>query len=354
MKGIKIAINTIKLLLVAAVLFFGGIILYGTITEYKPVPESHETTAILGKTTNKAVTDTIRLLNWNIGYGGLGEEMDFFYDGGKSVRAPKATWDKDMRGILETLTRHSAIDFYLIQEVDVASKRSYYINQFDSIGSVLDNYSSAFAVNYNVQHVPLPFTRPLGKVYSGVATYSAHTVSEAARYQYPGSFSWPTRIFFLDRCFLVTAIPWNGQTLIIINTHNSAYDDTGELKAQEMSMLMKFATNEYNKGNYVIIGGDFNQCPPTFNAHTFEPSGFEGYAPPAMPDSYIPDGWETAYDASVPTNRHLDRPLSDNSFKTVIDFYIVSPNVQVNTVKGIDLGFAYSDHQPVYLEVILK
>jgi endonuclease/exonuclease/phosphatase family metal-dependent hydrolase len=352
-KGIKIAFTLLKLVLVLAVLFFGGIILYGTITEYKPKPESHEAISVNEVPGSQTPSDTIRLLNWNIGFGGLGAEMDFFYDGGKSVRAPRTVWDKDMNGILQTLTQSSNIDFYLLQEVDVASKRSYFVNQFDSIGDYLQRYASAFAVNYNVQHVPLPFTRPLGKVYSGVATFSAHQVAEAQRYQYPGSFPWPTRIFFLDRCFLVTAIPWKSSTLLVINTHNSAYDETGELKAQEMAMLMNYATDAYKKGHYVIIGGDFNQCPPGFNPHAYEPDGFTGFAPPAMPDNFIPDGWKTAFDDQVPTNRHLDRPFSDASFKTVIDFYIVSPNVQIQTIQGIDLNFAYSDHQPVYLEVTL-
>jgi hypothetical protein len=39
---------------------------------------------------------------------------------------------------------------------------------------------------------------------------------------------------------------------------------------------------------------------------------------------------------------------------TVINFYLLSPNVQAQSVKTIDVGFAYSDHQPVIARMRLK
>lgn len=37
-----------------------------------------------------------------------------------------------------------------------------------------------------------------------------------------------------------------------------------------------------------------------------------------------------------------------------IDGFIVSPNVEVTSVETLDAGFAYSDHNPVKLQVKLK
>jgi hypothetical protein len=37
----------------------------------------------------------------------------------------------------------------------------------------------------------------------------------------------------------------------------------------------------------------------------------------------------------------------------VIDGFIVSPNVQVDSVETVDAGFEFSDHNPVMLHVTL-
>ncbi|UPT64070.1 MAG: hypothetical protein M0D54_05870 [Hyphomonadaceae bacterium JAD_PAG50586_4] len=36
---------------------------------------------------------------------------------------------------------------------------------------------------------------------------------------------------------------------------------------------------------------------------------------------------------------------------TTIDGFVVSPNVAVESVRGFDLGFEHTDHQPVRLRV---
>jgi len=60
-----------------------------TITDYKPEPIE----IIVEKGSNGGITNlqqnTFSLINWNIGYAGLGQEMDFFYDGGEGVRPTK-------------------------------------------------------------------------------------------------------------------------------------------------------------------------------------------------------------------------------------------------------------------------
>ena len=69
----------------------------------------------------------------------------------------------------------------------------------------------------------------------------------------------------------------------------------------------------------------------------------------------MPEGWTWAFDPSVPTNRKLASSFeADKTFTTLIDFYLVSPNVQVESVEGVDLAFENSDHQPVKLSIQLK
>ncbi|NJM15622.1 MAG: hypothetical protein HC896_09855 [Bacteroidales bacterium] len=78
----------------------------------------------------------------------------------------------------------------------------------------------------------------------------------------------------LDRCFLLQRFGLsNGKQLVVINTHNSAYDD-GTLRNLQMNYLKTILKNEQASGNYIIVGGDWNQCPPGFipnyNGHVFD------------------------------------------------------------------------------------
>ena len=50
--------------------------------------------------------------------------------------------------------------------------------------------------------------------------------------------------------------------LVIINLHLEAYDD-GSAREKQMKVLKDIMVKEYEKGNYVIVGGDFNQTFPT-------------------------------------------------------------------------------------------
>ena len=62
-------------------------------------------------------------------------------------------------------------------------------------------------------------------------------------------------------------------------------------------------------------------------------------------------GWEWVYDANVPTNRKVTEAYKrDETFTTIIDFYLVSPNINIEITQGVDLDFKYADHQPVYIE----
>ena len=69
------------------------------------------------------------ILSWNIGYGALGDDADFFLDGGKEVRASsKERVHENLQNIIKKIKALNS-DIAMLQEVDVNSKRSYGINQ---------------------------------------------------------------------------------------------------------------------------------------------------------------------------------------------------------------------------------
>lgn len=346
----------VKIVLASAVLFglyVLGAILYAQFSDYKPKPEEQAEVIIPSQQLPALDKDTLVFYDWNIGYCGLGKESDFFYDGGKMVRPTQALSDKNLKGVLETLKKWKEdADFINIQEIDRASRRSYHVDQLQKAYDVLDGYKAAFSKNYDVKFVPLPFLEPMGKVLGGIATfYKFQDTDTPVKYAFPSNFSWPKGLFFLDRCFMKMRFNLkNGKQLVFINTHNSAYDG-GELKKQEMKYFKKFIVDEYAKGNYVIVGGDWNQIPPGYKPLK-EKSDYEEMP---IPSDFADTGWKFAFDSTTPTNRKVDKAyVAGETYTTVIDFFLLSPNIELVEVKGINNGFEYADHQPVRMVCKLK
>ncbi|MEM1214232.1 MAG: endonuclease/exonuclease/phosphatase family protein [Bacteroidota bacterium] len=356
----------LRILLALTVLFLayvGITLLLGTLGDWQP-PASEEAEVVRTSDGPDVITDSvISLALWNIGYAGLGEESDFFFDNGgfftagdHMVRPPQAYMEKNIAGA-RLFTSSTQADFFLFQEVDRNSKRSYFIDQGDTLANQRPDYAAAFAANYQVSRVPLPILTPwkaYGKVRSGLLTLSKWQPTQQTRYQLPGDFPWPDRIFQLDRCLLESRFKTSsGKELVVINAHLSAYDKGGTLKKQQMAFLQEFVQAEYAKGNYVIVGADWNQCPPYFEFDRFMPGQSQGYTQTTIAEDFLPGGWQWLYDASLPTNRKLRAPLDDYSFRTLIDFYLVSPNIRAKRVKTLDQQFRFSDHQPVWVQVEL-
>ena len=147
----------------------------------------------------------------------------------------------------------------------------------------------------------------------------------------------------------------SGKELLIINTHNSAYDD-GSLKKLEMDFLKSFLLNEYSKGNYIIIGGDWNQNPPEMDQKLLaKKATVKRFVLNPIAKDFLPSDWTWAFDSDVPSNRYLDKPYNkQKSTKVTIDFFLLSPNIENIACKVIDQDFKNSDHQPVICVVKLK
>lgn len=340
-------------------------IAHGTFTDYRPQGISQLN--IENSNNKEVLQDSVfTLLTWNIGYGGLGADCDFFYSGAgffysgdKMIRPPKTLVDQNVSGILHLIQEHPA-DFYLFQEVDFQSKRSYCFNQYEAIKQTLGNLPSTFSPNFRVERIPIPVFQPwsvYGAAESGLATFSKIAPQQVNRHQLPGEFGWPDRIFQLDRCAAVSRYPHvSGKELVVLNIHNSAYDKGGKLKKQQMAYLREFFMSEYEKGNFVIAGGDWNQAPPTFPFFSFRPD-YKGPYPTHLniPVDLMPEDWTWIYDPTVPTSRSTKtKYFKQKSFVQLIDFYLISPNLEATMVKAVDHDFAHSDHQPVKLEIKIK
>ncbi len=94
--------------------------------------------------------------------------------------------------------------------------------------------------------------------------------------------------------------------LVIVNLHLEAYDD-GEGKIAQTKQLREFIQSEYEKGNYVIAGGDFNQIFPN-GLDKYPNTHKDLWEPGTISEDIMPEGWTLAYDLETPSCRLLNQP----------------------------------------------
>lgn len=344
-------LKTVFILVGIAVFAALALIAYLTLTEYKP--DDIEPVEPVGTVSEKSLCsgESISILSWNIGYAGLDKNADFFMDGGKGVRtASRESVRNNLSGIRE-LADGLAPDFFFFQEVDSDSKRTYGIDE----RACLPDGICAYALNYSCPYVPFPLPT-IGKVNSGLYTVHSRSISSAERVKLPCPFSWPVSTANLKRCLLVSRINLadSERELVLINLHLEAYDN-GEGKAAQTKVLEDLMLREYEAGNYVIAGGDFNQVFPD-SLDKYPIIDPELWTPGVLEKGILSEKWLLAYDLSVPSCRLLNRAYSPSDPATqyyVIDGFILSPNIRLNSVETIDAGFEYSDHNPIFLSITL-
>jgi endonuclease/exonuclease/phosphatase family metal-dependent hydrolase len=324
------------------------------LTEFTPAKNSVPEVKGNGKTFDPALRK-FSFLTWNIGYAGLGREQDFFYDGGKMVLPRREQCSLYFEGIKQMLKANDTASFLFLQEIDIKARRSWYTDEPAGLTSVLPAFSSVTAINYDCRFVPMPLQDPMGRVVSGLAIFSQFKPASAGVDYYDAFFPWPTRLAFLKRCFVMLRFGLdNGRELVIINTHNSAFDSTGSLRKRELFVLDSAMQSEYHQGNYVVAGGDWNSNPRGFNVSSITTDDQVTSVDPPIESNFLPD-WQFVFDPVKPSNRYLNMPYKKGVTKTtIIDFFVVSPNIEVTHISTIPMGFAFSDHEPVVMGVRLK
>ena len=354
MTGIILAV--IIGLALAAVL---ALLIVLTVTEYQPADV--EKVDAFGRTEKQLhAGDTVDIVSWTIGFAALGDNADFFMDGGNMVKpSTKERVQENIEAVTGYLAEESA-DIVLLQEVDENATHSYYMDERAMIALGLEqaglSYENRLAYNFKTLFVPYPIP-PIGKVQSGIVTFSAYPSSDAERVSLPCPFSYPVRLANLKRCLLVNRIPVadSDKELVIINLHLEAYDD-GAGKAAQTRMLSELLQEEASKGNYVIAGGDFNQTFDTVDLSDYPMQGEDLWQPGLINTDEF-EGMQCLMDERVPSCRSLDRAYlaDDPTFQYyILDGYLLSDNLKVKAFETVDLGFVNSDHNPVRLQVVVE
>ena len=248
------------IILAILILVVAGYLLY-IIIDYNRIPDKKEN-KINNKATESAtvpIDQQLTITSYNIGFGAYSQDFSFFMDGGKYSRAidKKHVLD-NIQGVIDTIKKED-VDFAYFQEVDTDSTRSYHVDQSEMISEAMDQSNMAFAVNYHSSYLFYPVTKPHGKSNSGIMTLSNYEIDSSVRRSLPVPTSFPDKFFDLDRCYSITKVKTdNGKYLCLINLHLSAYSKDDSIRERQVKMLSEDMQKEYDAGNYVICGGDFN------------------------------------------------------------------------------------------------
>lgn len=375
----KKVIKITGIILLALVIVLAAYIIY-LYASYHRIPDNQELQVEeISQNTeagNELTTEkNYSALTYNIGFGAYTPDFSFFMDGGKS------SWAKSKDSVKETIKGAGELvafkdpDFALVQEIDLDATRSYHVNEYSILKENIPAYNCVFAQNYDSAFLFYPFTQPHGKSKAGLALFSKYPITGSLRRSFPISTSF-TKFFDLDRCYSISRVPVdNGKELVIFELHMSAYGNSDAIREGQIRMLSEDMQKEYEAGNYVICGGDFNHDLKAVDTQS-KASDADNNTQTDSEDSAEPESWAYPFPRSeLPEHFSfcLDQLSEDEknnlwnsarnadmeyvpgeTYTVTLDGFIISDNVECTKYENVNTGYSYSDHDPVYMEFQLK
>ena len=289
--------------------------------------------------------DELSILVWNIGYGGLGEESDFIADGGENFFPPSSKIvRKNIAGVVETLRDINA-DVYVIPETAKRTPLTWWNDVLGALDKAFPNEERAFSADILTRFMPWPL-----RFEHGLAIYSRKHISAAEAEPLPREREKIAGFISRDYSARILRLPTEqGADWIVIGVHLAAFDENAETRRAQVAALMRLAEALNKQGHPVVIGGDFNLVLTPFDRPSTTSAEDRAWVHP-FPMEAPPAGWRIGADPATPTVRTNERPYKPGeNLTTIIDGFIVSPDVEIVSVATRDLGFRFSDHQPVRL-----
>lgn len=298
----------------------------------------------------------------NLGFGAYGPDFDFFMDGGTGSVARSAEYVRaNILGSAEAIKSLDP-DFVLFQEVDVQGTRSHNVDEYALLVDAFPNDASVFAQNYDSPYLAWPPYAPHGANRAGMVTFSDCAIADALRRSLPISDSF-SKLLDLDRCYSIVRIPTSADIdLVLFNVHLSAYGADAQIMQAQRDMLYADMQKERDAGNFVIAGGDFNHDMIGVSNEVYgNATDTEASWAKLFDFAGVPEGFTVACKAqldagefrSAATCRDAARPYDGTNDRWVMDAFIYSDNVQCLEQQTLDVDFAYSDHNPVYMRFAL-
>lgn len=306
--------------------------------------------------------DTLKVMTWNIKFGG--GRIDFFFDcHGDRVVMEKSEVIDNMALLSEKINEVNP-DILFIQEADVNAKRSAFVDQ---VQYLLDNTAfnyAAYASQWKAKHIP---SDGIGKMDSGNAILSKWKFTDAKRIALPliKSQNFILRYFYLKRNILEINLENRGESIKLLTTHLSAYakDDT---KKKQLNILKSYIDSLDQKGQKFILGGDFNSLPPfsqqtsKFDDSVCTDEDFEADNYNAETEWMLP--FYENYKAAIPleefkadNSKHFTHTTDKNGYwNRKVDYIFTNGLFVKNSGNTLQQWMQVSDHAPIIVNFKIK
>lgn len=259
--------------------------------------------------------DTLSVMTWNIKFGG--GRLVFFWECNGTRYNMK---ESEVLGHMESVAakiREIDPDILLLQEVDIQSKRSAYVDQMQYMLNETDLNYGVYASIWKADYIP---SHGLGRMNMGNAILSKWPLNEATRISLPirTDQSALEDYFFFRRNVLKARVEIPGQNqFYACNVHTEPWSQDGT-KQKHIDRFKDELDIIHNAGGLFIAGGDLNIVPPgspkwkDFADDQCSDAMFKG-------DDYTGqeawmDGLYASYAAAVPLDTIKTRPDKHYSF----------------------------------------
>ncbi|HIA30303.1 MAG TPA: hypothetical protein EYN82_01530 [Candidatus Marinimicrobia bacterium] len=238
---------------------FTGLVLLSCeplVTEFRDIEDAilYESSS---KTNIQNSPDSLLVMTWNVRFGAA--RIPWFGDScGDRVIMTSGEVVVHLENIADYINNIQP-DILLLQEVDVESKRSGYVDQVRwFLDNTYFNYG-AYASMWQAQFIP---SDGLGRVDAGNAILSRWEITEAERIQLPLRTDQDglTQYFYLRRNILKTRIDVPNHDFYAVCTHTTAFA-TDDTKQKHIEMFYE-TISSIDTNAVFIAGGDLNSVPP--------------------------------------------------------------------------------------------
>ena len=199
----------------------------------------------------------LKVITYNVKFGGA--RILFFWECGERYNMTEEEVLVNMEGLAE-IVRYADPDILMLQEVDVESLRSAYVDQVQFLLDNSDLNYGAYASQWKGDVIP---SDGLGRTESGIATLARWPIVEAERVALPLQIDQSAldRYFYLKRAILRGRVEVPGMdNFWAVNTHLEAFSDDGT-KQTQIDLFAEELQRLDGEGAIFVAGGDLNSLP---------------------------------------------------------------------------------------------
>ncbi|MDD2505559.1 MAG: hypothetical protein PHF21_04765 [Bacilli bacterium] len=267
--------------------------------------------------------DKVTIVTYNIG--------DCTY-GSANFTTSKSDAKKNLNNII-SLIEESSYDVCLLQESNWLNITNYFINPSKKISSHFNDQSFIYGSNSNILNV----------FDSGNMTMTKYeSTNKRLKVPIKGEGLINDK-FYVHKLLIETRIKIfeSDNELVIYNIHLAPFSNNRLVKLAQIKYILELAKLEYESGNFVVVGGDWNTNLSTKDQEK-QSLNLE------LKKIFGDDLWKFKRLNSF-TFQGKDK--KGNIVNKTIDGFLFSPNIKGN-VQSLE-NFEHSDHSPVELKLSL-